>query len=54
MCLGMLIWLAVFLDSLVVFVYPILFFVLVNTLVIPVEEQRMAETMGASYATYHR
>jgi protein-S-isoprenylcysteine O-methyltransferase Ste14 len=55
MYLGMLIWLiglAVFLGSLISFLYPLLFFVLVTLVVIPIEEQRLEETMGASYQTY--
>lgn len=55
--LGMLIWLiglAVLLGSLIVFLFPILFFLLANLLVIPLEEKDMEQTAGEQFIEYKR
>jgi protein-S-isoprenylcysteine O-methyltransferase Ste14 len=52
MYLGMLIWLlglAVLLGSLISFVFPLLFYLLVNTFVIPLEERHMEQLFGDEY-----
>lgn len=57
MYLGMLIWLiglAVLLGSLIVFLFPILFFLLANFLVIPLEERRMEQMLGERFIEYKR
>jgi protein-S-isoprenylcysteine O-methyltransferase Ste14 len=57
MYLGMLIWLiglAVLLGSLIVFLFPILFFLLANFLVIPLEEKDMERTLGERFIEYKR
>lgn len=57
MYLGMLIWLlglAILLGSLSVFLFPVLFFLLANFLVIPLEEKGLAETLGTRFADYKR
>ncbi|KQC04230.1 MAG: hypothetical protein APR53_00170 [Methanoculleus sp. SDB] len=57
MYLGMLIWLigfAVFLGSLVVFVFPVLFFLLSEFLLIPREERRMEQIFGERFTGYGR
>lgn len=51
MYLGMLIWLiglAVLLGPLIAFLFPILFFLLANFLVVPLEEKDMEQTAGAA------
>jgi protein-S-isoprenylcysteine O-methyltransferase Ste14 len=55
MYLGMLIWLiglAVLLGSLVVFVFPFLFFLLANFLIIPLEEKSMEQMLGKQFTEY--
>jgi protein-S-isoprenylcysteine O-methyltransferase Ste14 len=55
MYLGMLIWLmglAVLLGSLVVFVFPFLFFLLANLLIIPLEEKSMEQMLGKQFIDY--
>jgi protein-S-isoprenylcysteine O-methyltransferase Ste14 len=55
MYLGMLIWLmglAVLLGSLVVFVFPFLFFLLANLFIIPLEEKSMEQTLGKQFIEY--
>ena len=57
MYLGMLIWLtglAILLGSLIVFVFPVLFFLLVNFLFIPIEERRMEQANGEQFASYRK
>lgn len=57
MYLGMLIWLiglAVLLGSLIVFLFPILFFLLANFLIIPLEERNMEQTLGEQFTVYKR
>ena len=57
MYLGMLIWLvglAVLLGSLIAFLFPILFFLLANLLVIPPEEKRMEHLFGEQFIEYKR
>jgi protein-S-isoprenylcysteine O-methyltransferase Ste14 len=57
MYLGMLIWLvglAVLLGSVMVFLFPILFFLLANFLVIPLEERSMERGWGGRYLGYKR
>lgn len=57
MYLGMLIWLiglAVLLGSLIVFLFPILFFLLANFLFIPLEERRMQQMFGERSVEYKR
>ena len=57
MYLGMLIWLtglAVLLGSLMAFLFPILLFLLANSLIIPLEERLMEETFGESFLDYKR
>ncbi|MBN1195404.1 MAG: isoprenylcysteine carboxylmethyltransferase family protein [Methanomicrobiaceae archaeon] len=57
MYLGMLIWLigfAVLLGSLVVFVFPVLFFLLAESLLIPQEERRMEQMFGERFTGYRR
>jgi protein-S-isoprenylcysteine O-methyltransferase Ste14 len=46
--------LAVFLGSLMAFLYPALFFVLFQFVVIPMEEKRMEEAFGEEYRDYKR
>ena len=57
MYLGMLIWLiglAVLLGSLIVFLFPILFFLLANFLVIPLEERDMRRIFKERFIEYKR
>ena len=57
MYLGMLIWLvglAILLGSLIAFLFPILFFLLANFLVIPPEEKHMQWLFAAQYTEYKR
>jgi protein-S-isoprenylcysteine O-methyltransferase Ste14 len=57
MYLGMLIWLmglAILLGSLVVFVFPFLFFLLANLLMIPLEEKSMEQMMGQQFIEYRQ
>jgi protein-S-isoprenylcysteine O-methyltransferase Ste14 len=57
MYLGMLIWLiglSVLLGSLITFLFPILFFLLANFFVIPLEEKSMEQTAGEQFAEYKR
>jgi protein-S-isoprenylcysteine O-methyltransferase Ste14 len=57
MYLGMLIWLiglAVLLGSVITFLFPILFFLLSNFLVIPLEERSMERGWGERYLGYKR
>ena len=55
MYLGMLIWLiglAVLLGSLTAFLFPILLFLIMNFLIIPVEEKRMERVLGERFIEY--
>ncbi|MBW2219264.1 MAG: isoprenylcysteine carboxylmethyltransferase family protein [Deltaproteobacteria bacterium] len=55
MYLAMLIWLvglAVLLGSLTVFLFPILFLMLANFLMIPLEERNMEQMFGGQYTEY--
>jgi protein-S-isoprenylcysteine O-methyltransferase Ste14 len=57
MYLGMLIsliGLAILLGSLIVFLFPILFFLLANYLVIPVEEEDLQRIFGEKFIEYKR
>ena len=57
MYLGMLTWLvglAVLLGSLIAFLFPILFFLLANLLIIPPEEKRMEQLFGLQFIEYKR
>lgn len=57
MYLGMLIWLiglAILLGSLIVFLFPILFFLLANFLVIPLEEKDLQRIFGAEFLEYKK
>jgi len=57
MYLGMLIWLlglAALLGSLTAFLFPALFFVLANVLIIPPEEKLLAQRFEAQYDAYKR
>jgi protein-S-isoprenylcysteine O-methyltransferase Ste14 len=57
MYLGMLIWLmglAILLGSLVVFVFPFLFFLLANLLMIPLEEKSMEQMLGQQFIEYRQ
>jgi protein-S-isoprenylcysteine O-methyltransferase Ste14 len=57
MYLGMLIWLiglAVLLGSLIAFLFPMLFFLLADFLVIPLEEKDMEQTAGERFIEYKR
>jgi protein-S-isoprenylcysteine O-methyltransferase Ste14 len=57
MYLGMLIWLvglAVLLGSLIVFLFPILFFLLANFLFIPLEERSMEQALGPRFIEYRQ
>jgi protein-S-isoprenylcysteine O-methyltransferase Ste14 len=57
MYLGMLSWLiglAVLLGSLIVFLFPILFFLLANFLVIPLEERDMKRIFKERFIEYKR
>ena len=57
MYLSMVIWLmglAVLLGSLSAFLFPLLFFLTANFLIIPLEEQSMEETFGERYREYKR
>ena len=57
MYLGMLIWLvglAVLLGSLIVFLFPILFFLISNLLIIPLEERKMVRLMTTRYIEYRK
>ena len=46
--------LAIFLGSLMVFLYPVLFFILFQFVIIPLEERRMEEAFGEVYLEYKR
>ena len=55
MYLAMLIWLvglAVLLGSLTAFLFPILFFLAANYLIIPAEERKMEQMFGEQYVRY--
>jgi protein-S-isoprenylcysteine O-methyltransferase Ste14 len=55
--LGMLIWLiglAVLLGSLIAFVFPVIFFVLANSLMIPLEEKSMGQLFGKQFVEYRQ
>jgi protein-S-isoprenylcysteine O-methyltransferase Ste14 len=55
MYLGLVIWLlgfAVLLGSIVVFIFPILVFLLAQFLLIPIEERRMEQTFGEQFIEY--
>jgi len=57
MYLGMLIWLiglAVLLGSLIVFIFPIIFFLLANFVLIPIEERKMEQVFGQQFIEYRR
>jgi protein-S-isoprenylcysteine O-methyltransferase Ste14 len=57
MYLGMLVWLiglAVLLGSLIAFLFPILFFLLANFFIIPMEEKGMQQSVGAQFLEYKR
>jgi protein-S-isoprenylcysteine O-methyltransferase Ste14 len=52
---GMLIWLlglAVLLGSLTALLFPILLFLIINFLIIPVEEKRMERVLGEQFIEY--
>ena len=55
MYVGMLVWLiglAVLLGSLTALLFPVLFFLMTNFLIIPVEERRMEKTLGERFTEY--
>jgi protein-S-isoprenylcysteine O-methyltransferase Ste14 len=57
MYLGMVLWLtglAVLLGSLIVFLFPLLFFVLANFLLIPPEERILQQTFGERFISYRQ
>jgi protein-S-isoprenylcysteine O-methyltransferase Ste14 len=57
MYLGMLIWLAglaVLLGSLIAFLFPLLFFFLADTLLIPREEKMLQQTFGEQFVSYRQ
>jgi len=57
MYLGMLIWLvglAILLGSSIVFIFPIIFLLLANFLIIPMEERNMELTLGGPYFEYEQ
>jgi protein-S-isoprenylcysteine O-methyltransferase Ste14 len=57
MYLGKLIWglgLAVMFGSLIVFLFPILFFVFANSSIVPREERRLEQMMGEEYIQYRQ
>jgi protein-S-isoprenylcysteine O-methyltransferase Ste14 len=57
MYLGMLLWLtglALLLGSLITFVFPLLFFVLANFLLIPPEEKKLQQTFGEQFISYRQ
>ena len=57
MYLGMLLWLiglAVLLGSLITFLFPLLFFVLANFLLIPPEEKKLQQTFGEQFISYRQ
>jgi protein-S-isoprenylcysteine O-methyltransferase Ste14 len=57
MYLGILIWLiglAVLLGSLVACIFPVLFFLLAQGIMIPMEEKKMLRAAGAPYSDYMR
>jgi protein-S-isoprenylcysteine O-methyltransferase Ste14 len=57
MYLGMFLWLlglAVLLGSLIVFLFPVLLFVLANFVAIPFEERDMQQKLGEPYLAYKR
>jgi len=57
MYLGMLTWLiglAVLLESLIAFLFPILFFLLASLLIIPPEEKRLGQLFGMQFIEYKR
>jgi protein-S-isoprenylcysteine O-methyltransferase Ste14 len=57
MYLGMLIWLiglAILFGSLIVFLFPILFFLLANFLVIPLEEKDLQRIFGEGFIEYKK
>lgn len=57
MYLGILVWLtgfAVLLGSLVVFIVPVIFFLVMQIILIPIEEKRMQQIFGEEYKKYKR
>jgi protein-S-isoprenylcysteine O-methyltransferase Ste14 len=57
MYLGMIIWLlglAIVLGSLIVFIFPVLVFVLANFFLIPMEEKSMEQTFGPQFDLYRK
>lgn len=55
MYIGKLIWvvgLAVMLGSLIVFLFPVLFFVFANFVIVPREESRLEQMLGEQYIQY--
>lgn len=57
MYLGKLIWvvgLAVLLGSLIVFLFPVLFFLFANLVIVPLEEKRMEHMLGEQFVEYKR
>jgi protein-S-isoprenylcysteine O-methyltransferase Ste14 len=57
MYLGMLIWLAglaVLLGSLIAFLFPLLFFFLADSLLIPREERMLQQTFGEQFTSYRQ
>jgi len=57
MYLGTLIWLiglAILLGSLIVFLFPILFLLLANFLIIPLEERELQRIFGEQFIEYKR
>jgi protein-S-isoprenylcysteine O-methyltransferase Ste14 len=57
MYLGIVLWLiglAVLLGSLIAFLFPLLFFVLANFLLIPPEEKKLQQTFGEQFISYRK
>jgi protein-S-isoprenylcysteine O-methyltransferase Ste14 len=55
--LGVLVWLlglAILLGSLISFLFPVLFFIFANLLLIPLEERTMAQTFDAQFDEYRK
>jgi protein-S-isoprenylcysteine O-methyltransferase Ste14 len=52
--MAVLLGLAIFLGSLITFLYPVLLFILFQFVFIPMEERRMEEAFGEEYLNYKR
>jgi protein-S-isoprenylcysteine O-methyltransferase Ste14 len=55
--LGMLVWLigfAILLGSLIVVIFPLLFFLLAHFLLIPIEERKMEQRFGSQFIEYRK